>query len=283
MTRLDRLVCGISYGSAILSASIVVLVLGFLIQESYPALAGVPAHRFVTDPGWYPKSDQYSMLPMIVATLVTSLGALVVATPLGLATAVYLRFYARGKLARFFQAMVELLGGVPSVVFGLWGMATLTPLIARLGGSGQNLLTATLILALMILPTIALTSFAAIVAVPHSQLQAAAALGLRRPAIIWRIVLPWASPGILTGMVLGLCRALGETMAVVMLAGNVVKIPDSLLSPGRTLTANIALELGYTSRDHRSLLFVSGLLVLVVVTILVLLPNLWQRVRYAES
>jgi len=143
-------------------------------------------------------------------------------------------------------------------------------LLAPLGGSGQSLLAATLVLSLMIVPTIALTSHSALSSVPHELIAGGAALGLQRWAIVWRIALPAGKAGIKTGLLLATCRALGETMAVLMLAGNVPRMPDSVVSPIRTLTANIALEMGYATSEHRAILFVSGLVLLSVVSLFVL-------------
>ncbi len=207
---------------------------------------------------------------MIVATLVTSVGAVVIAAPLGIASAVFVNFYAPPQLATWHRRLIELLAGIPSVVFGLWGLVVLAPIVATFGGSGQNLFTATIVLGLMVLPTVALLSDAAIAAQPREWIQGAAALGMRRSAIVGWIVLPGARRGIGGGVMLALTRALGETMAVLMLAGNIVEMPSSLLSPGRTLNANIALELGYASAGHRSVLFVSGLILMLVVSVIVL-------------
>jgi phosphate transport system permease protein len=267
---------------AVVSAAVVLLVVGFLFRESAPALREVGVQRFFTDVSWHPLAGQFNLVPMIAATMLTSFGALLIAGPLGIASAIFSHFYAPKILSAWYRRLVELLAGVPSVVFGLWGLVVLVPLIAGLGGSGQNLLTATLVLGLMILPTVALTSHVALRAVPHELIAGGAALGLRRWAIIRRICLPAARRGVNTGLLLALSRALGETMAVLMLAGNVVELPDSLLSPGRTLTANIALEMGYASSAHRSVLFVSGLLLMMIVGILVVVAEVFGGRRHVE-
>lgn len=269
MSRSDLTLKVVSRTTAILSASIVLLILGFLVQESVPALRELGFGRFFTDASWHPLSGEFNFTPMIVATLVTSLGAIMISTPLGIASAVFLHFYAPPALVIWHRRLIELLAGIPSVVFGLWGLVVLAPLIARMGGSGQNLLTATVVLGLMVLPTVALLSDAAIASLPREWIQGAAALGMERWAIVVKVVLPGAHRGIGTGVMLALTRALGETMAVLMLAGNIVEMPESLLSPGRTLNANIALELGYASAFHRSVLFVSGLMLMLVVSVIV--------------
>ena len=260
---------------AIGSAAIVVLVVGFLLRESIPALRQIRPYRFVADPGWHPLSDEYNLAAMIVATLLTSLGAVAIATPLGLVSAVFSNFYAPPWLAAWNRRLVELLAGIPSVVFGLWGLVVLAPIMAGLGGSGQNLFTATIILALMILPTITILSDSAIAAVPREWTLGAAALGMDRWCTVTRVTLPAARNGIGSAMMLALTRALGETMAVLMVAGNTVELPKSIISPGRTLNANIALELGYASASHRSVLFVSGLVLMLVVSVLVVVSS-WR-------
>ena len=268
--RSDWILTVVTRSLAIVSAAIVLLILGFLIRESTPALRQLGLARFFTDASWHPLSGEFNLTPMIVATLVTSLGAIAIAAPLGVASAVFTHFYAPSKLAVWHRRLIELLAGIPSVVFGLWGLVVLAPIMANLGGSGQNLFTATIVLGLMVLPTVALLSDSAIASVPREWIQGAAALGMQRSAVVGHIVLPGAKRGIGSGIILALTRALGETMAVLMLAGNIVEMPTSLLSPGRTLNANIALELGYASTAHRSVLFVSGLMLMLVVGVIVI-------------
>ncbi|WP_339747042.1 phosphate ABC transporter permease subunit PstC [uncultured Rubinisphaera sp.] len=269
MSRNDLILKIISRVSALLSAAVVLLILGFLIREATPALREIGLHRFLTDPSWHPLSGNFNLKPMIVATLVTSLGAVLIAGPLGIASGLFVHFYAPPALATWHRRIVEILAGIPSVVFGLWGLVVLAPIIANLGGSGQNLLTATVVLGIMVLPTVAVLSDNAVAVVPREAIQGAAALGMSRWATVWNIVLPESRSGIVAGIILALTRAFGETMAVLMLAGNVVEMPTSLLSPGRTLNANIALELGYASTSHRSVLFVSGLILMLVVSVMV--------------
>ncbi|MDV6033258.1 MAG: phosphate ABC transporter permease subunit PstC [Phycisphaera sp. RhM] len=271
--RSDQALTIITRALAVISAAIVLLIVLFLLRESTPALRQLGWSRFFADASWHPLSGQFNLTPMIVATLVTSAGAIVIAAPLGIGSAVFVNFYAPRRLAAWHRRLIELLAGIPSVVFGLWGLVVLAPIIATFGGSGQNLLTATIVLGLMVLPTVALLSDTAIAALPREWIQGAAALGMGRSAIVSWIVLPGARRGIGSGIILALTRALGETMAVLMLAGNIVEMPSSLLSPGRTLNANIALELGYASAGHRSVLFVSGLMLMLVVSVIVLLVS----------
>lgn len=273
MSRGDWRLKIISRVAALLSAAVVLLILGFLVRDATPALREIGLGRFFTDSSWHPLSDNFNLKPMIVATLVTSLGAVIIAGPLGIGSGLFVHFYAPPALATWHRRIVELLAGIPSVVYGLWGLVVLAPITANLGGSGQNLLTATIVLGLMVLPTVAVLSDNAVAAVPREAIHGAAALGMSRWAIVWNIVLPESRSGIVAGVILALTRALGETMAVLMLAGNVVEMPTSILSPGRTLNANIALELGYASTSHRSVLFVSGLILMLVVSVIVIVVS----------
>jgi phosphate transport system permease protein len=264
--RTDRAVAAIARVTAAIAAGITVLIVAFLLLESLPALRSVGPLRFLTDPSWNPVYGAYDIVPMLLGTLVVTAGAVLLAAPLAVASAVFGRFYVRGLLSRAHRRVLETLAGIPSVVYGLWGLMVLVPAIARVGPPGQSVLAGVLVLALMILPTITLVSDAALGAVPETHLRGAAAAGLSRWAVVRSIALPTARSGILTGILLGTGRALGETMAVVMVTGNVVQVPNSLLAPVRTLTANIALEMAYATDAHRSALFVSGL-VLALLTI----------------
>ncbi|MEQ1440064.1 phosphate ABC transporter permease subunit PstC [Fontimonas sp. SYSU GA230001] len=254
------------------AAAIVLLIAAFVVVESWPALRHLGIGRFVTDPSWHPTAraaqGTFDLLPMVWGTLWATAGAVLLATPLGVLSALFVHHYAARLAARVYRRMIELLAGIPSVVYGFWGLVVLVPLIRALYPPGPSLLAGILILTLMILPTIALMADAAIAAVPAAQLRAAAALGLSRGRTVVGVVLPAARSGLLTGVVLGTGRAIGETMAVLMVCGNVVQTPDSLFDPVRTLAANIALEMAYALGDHRSALFVSGLVLLALIAAL---------------
>lgn len=258
---------------ALIAGAIVLLIATFLTLESLPALRTVGITRFFADESWHPadgaEAGSFNLTPMHIGTLAAALGAVALATPLGLASALFCRFYAPRRIGTLYRRMIELLAGIPSVVYGFWGLVVLAPLIARWQPPGQSLLTAILILTIMILPTIALLTESSLRAVPRAQLNGAAALGLSRWATIRGVALPGAKSGIFTAVLLATGRAIGETMAVLMVAGNVVQTPRSVFEPVRTLTANIALELGYALDHHRSALFVSGLMLLVIIVLLV--------------
>ena len=247
-----------------------------------PALEQVPPSRFLTDATWQPGGGEYGLLPMLLGTLAVSILALLLAAPLGIAAAAYEVLFAPRPLALLLRRLIELLAGIPSVVFGLWGLVVLVPLLARLEPPGTSLGAAALVLAVMILPTIALLAADSLAAVPTDLRRAATALGLGRWRILRTILLPVARGGIVTGLLLALARALGETMAVMMVAGNVVRVPTGLLEPVRTLTANIALEMAYAVDSHRAALFLSGLLVMILTLGLVLAAERLQT-REPES
>ncbi len=262
--RLGAILGLLAFAAALVAA----LILLFLIDESWPLLGRISPARFILDASWHPTQGLYDLSPMLSATLLASLGALLLAVPVGIGSALFGRYYAAAWLAAGYRRMIELLAGIPSVVYGFWGLTTLAPWIGRFEPPGVSLLTAILVLAIMILPTVALTTDAALAAVPQSRHRCAAALGLSRWTAISGVLLPSARKGIVSGILLAAARAVGETMAVLMVAGNVVQHPHGLFDPVRTLAANIALEMAYAGGDHRAALFASGLVLLCIVLIL---------------
>lgn len=266
--RLNALLMFLAGGTALLLALIVL----FLLNESWPFLAnwwrdGMWLDLFQNQ-GWYPMEGRFGMAPMILSSLAVTVGAVALALPVGLASAIFLQFYAVSPVTQCFRLLLNLLAGIPSVVFGLWGLTRLVPLIASWQPPGASLLAAILVLSLMILPTIALTSVSALASAPKELLAGSMALGLRRKTQILHVILPAARSGITSGVLLATARALGETMAVLMVAGNVVQNPTGLFEPVRVLTANIALEMAYAMGDHRASLFASGLLLTLLVWLL---------------
>lgn len=259
------------------TATILLLMLGFLCRESIPLLQEIGVSRFLTDPDWHPTNDRFNLVPMVLGTLLVSFGAVLLATPLGIASALFCRYWAPPFLATFYRRLIELLAGIPSVVYGFWGLVVLVPLINQIHPPGSSLLAGILVLALMILPTVALVSEASLKSVPMEYWQSAAALGLQRWGTIRGVILPAAKSGLVTGIILAGGRAIGETMAVLMVCGNVVQVPQSLFDPVRTLTANIALEMAYATGNHRSALFVTGLVLMVAIAILVFVAEWLDR------
>jgi len=250
------------------AALILLLVLIFLLREAWPVLSSGGWWRFFSDDGWYPLEGRFGLLPMVWATLAVALGSIALAAPFGLAGAVFERFYAPIALAKGYRMVLALLAGIPSVVYGLWGLTVLVPLIGRWQPPGAGLFTAIIILGFMILPTVALTAGSALRGVPSTLFHGATALGMSRKGVIVGVAIPAARSGIIGGLLLAVARALGETMAVLMVAGNVVQTPTGLFEPVRVLTANIALEMGYATDAHRAGLFASGLLLTLMVLVL---------------
>jgi phosphate transport system permease protein len=250
-----------------------VLISVFVLKEALPALQSIGVLRFFRDEAWYPLEGQFNLAPILLGTVLTALGGIAISTPLGLLSALFCQFYAPKMIASIYQRLLELLAGIPSVVYGFWGLVVLVPKINQLHPPGQSLLAGILILSLMILPTVALLSITSLGDVPVAYLQGAEALSLSRWTTLTRLVLPTARSGLITAIVLATGRALGETMAVLMVCGNVVQIPNSIFDPVRSLAANIALEMAYATTDHRSVLFVSGLVLLGLVGLLVMIAS----------
>jgi phosphate transport system permease protein len=252
------------------SALILVLILVFVLREAWPALHQLGPMRFLMDSGWHPAAPAdagYGLVPMLAGTVLSSCGAVLLAAPLGLGSALFATSFGPPWLRVLHRQLLQLMGAIPSVVVGFWGLVVLTPLIRQWHPPGQSLLAGILCLTVMILPTTALLSEQALRQVPPGSLQAAAALGLSRHATLEGVVLPIARDGLLSAVVLASGRALGETMAVLMVAGNVIQVPAAVFDPVRTLSANIALELGYAIDLHRSTLFVGGLVLMAVVAV----------------
>lgn len=256
---------------ASLTAMVGVLITVFVLREALPALQSIGVLRFFRDQAWYPLEGQFNLVPILLGTVLLALGGIAIATPLGLLSALFCQFYAPKLLASAYQRLLELLAGIPSVVYGFWGLVVLVPRINQIHPPGQSLLAGILILSLMILPTVALLSKTSLGEVSDDYLKGAEALSLSRWTTLTRIVLPTARSGLFTAVVLATGRALGETMAVLMVCGNVVQVPESVFDPVRSLAANIALEMAYATADHRSVLFVSGLVLLGLIGLLVMI------------
>ncbi len=266
----------------LIAGAIALLITAFLILESLPVLNQVGFSRFFTDSSWNPSANSYNLVPMLLGTLLAMTGSVLIATPVGIISAIFLQFYAPATVAGLYRRLIELLAGIPSVVYGFWGLVVLTPLIGKVHPPGPSLLAGIAILTVMILPTMALVADASLAKVPVSYIQGAAALGLSRWATIRRVVLPAAKSGLFTGLILETGRAIGETMAILMVCGNVVQTPKSLFDPIRTLTANIALEMAYATGNHRSALFVSGLVLMGLIALLVAVAEVVSQGKIYE-
>jgi phosphate transport system permease protein len=255
--------------AALVSGAVLVFILGFLVRETWPLLAEPGLAGSLLEVEWRPGDRVFGLGALIAGSLSVSALALLWAAPSGVVVAVWGRFYAPRVLGRVYRGVMEVLAGVPSVVYGFWGLVVLVPAINRWHPPGTSLLAGGVVLGLMVLPLVALSADAGLARVPDAYLRAAAALGLSRLGTLTRILLPQALPAIAAGAILQLGRALGETMAVVMVCGNVVQVPDGLFAPVRTLTANIALEMAYATGWQRRALFASGLALLIVTMALI--------------
>jgi phosphate ABC transporter permease protein PstC len=241
----------------------------FIFNEGLPIIIKTGVSNFILGAHWAPTKGHYGILAMILSSIYVTVGAMIFGVPLALACAIVLAEFAPPNLTRFLKPTIELLAGIPSVVYGFLGVVLLVPLIRNyLGGPGLSLLAAALILGIMILPTVISISIDAINAVPNIYREGSIALGATQWQTVYKLVLPAARSGIITAIILGMGRAIGETMAVIMVAGNALKIPTSILDPVRTLTANIALELGYASGEHREALFATGIVLFIIIMIL---------------
>jgi phosphate transport system permease protein len=258
---------------ATLGIALLASIVWCLLREAWGVLRDVGAARFASDDSWHPTEHQFGLAPMALASVISSVGAVAMAGPIGIGVAVYSHYYCGARLGNALRQLLALFAGIPSVVFGFWGLTTLVPLIAESHPPGASLLAGTLVLAMMILPTIALTAHAALQAVPAAYLAAGHALGLRRGTIVGRIALVGARRGILAGMLLALGRALGETMAMLMVSGNIPQVPSSVFEPVRSLAANIALEMAYATGIHRSALYACGIALIGVVTACTLISH----------
>jgi len=250
------------------------LIFIFILFEGLPLFLKIGLNKIILGFKWAPTKDSFGIFPMVVSSFLVTFGALVIGAPLGLSCAIYLSEYSGKKTKMFLKPALELLAGIPSVVYGFLGVIYIVPLVRNyLGGSGFSLLSTSIVLGVMILPTIISISFDAIVSVPKTYREGSFAMGATKWQTIYKVIIPSAKSGILASFILGMGRAIGETMAVIMIAGNALKIPTSILDPLRTLTGNIALELAYATGDHRLSLFSTGVVLLVIIMILNYIAN----------
>ena len=257
--------------SALASIFAVAMICFFLFANGLPAIFKIGPLKFLTGTIWKPGNDIYGIFPMILGSIYVTAGAILIGVPIGILTAIYLsRFCPRG-IYHVIKPAIDLLAGIPSVVYGFFGMVVIVPVVSQLfGGSGKSMLTASILLGIMILPTIIGVSEAALRAVPMSYYEGAVAMGARHERAIFTVMIPAAKSGVLAGIVLGIGRAIGETMAVIMVAGNQPRLTGSMLKGIRTMTANIVLEMGYATGLHREALIATG----VVLFVFILLINL---------
>lgn len=257
--------------TALISIAAVILICIFLFAGGIPAIREIGIFKFLLGTKWKPQNNLYGIFPMIIGSFYVTAGALLIGVPIGILTAVFMARFAPKKIYTPLKSAVNLMAGIPSVVYGFFGLVVLVPFIREnFGGRGMSVLTASILLGLMILPTIISVSETSIRAVPESYYEGGLALGASHERSVFFTVIPAAKSGIFAGVVLGIGRAVGETMAVMMVAGNQAVIPGSMLSGVRTLTTNIVLEMGYSTDLHREALIGTA----VVLFIFILLINL---------
>lgn len=272
--RREKVMEYVFLAAACMSILCVALICVFLFANGLPAMGEIGVFKFLSGKRWKPSADIYGIFPMILGSIYVTAGALTLGVPIALLTAIYLAFFCSKNLYRIVKPAVELLAGIPSVVYGFFGIVVLVPMVRALSepwdGSGKSMLTASILLAIMILPTIIGVVEPALRAVPKSYYEGALALGATHERSVYTAVVPAASSGILAGIVLGIGRAMGETMAVIMVAGNQPRMPKGILQGVRTLTGNIVIEMGYAAGLHREALIATG----VVLFVFILLINL---------
>jgi len=249
--------------------SILIIITFFIFKEGCPFLFKNGILNFILSPAWDPSTKEFGIFTMILGSLWVTVGALIFGVPLGISCAIYLAEFADKTIRGVLKPMIELLAGIPSVVYGFIGVMILAPIIRTyLGGPGFSILAAAIILGIMILPTVISISMDSIMALPRTYKEGSIALGATRWQTVKMVLLPAARSGILAGVILGMGRAIGETMAVIMITGNAIKIPFTPLDSVRTMTSNIALEMGYAIGDHRAALFATAVMLFVFIMIL---------------
>ncbi len=271
---------GVFFLSALTSIFFVVLICLFLFSNGIPAIAKIGIPEFLFGSEWAPTDEppSFGIFPMILGSLFISVGSIFIGGSIGLFSAIYLAKFCPEKAHRILRPAIDLLAGIPSVVYGFFGLMVIVPLIRQnFGGTGACILSASILLGIMILPTIVSVSEAALRAVPSHYYEGALALGDTCERSIFRVILPAAASGISAGFVLGFGRAIGETMAVILVAGNQARIPESLLDGVRTLTANIALEMGYAADLHREALIATGTVLFAFILIINILFSILKK------
>lgn len=254
---------------ALSALSVLALITVFIFIKGVPIIAKVGVFNFVFGTKWAPSQGAFGIFPMIIGSLSVTLGAIVLGVPIALCCSIFLAEFAPAALRNIFRPAIQLLAGIPSVVYGFWGVLFIVPFIRNyLGGPGLSILAGSIILAIMILPTIISISEVSLLALPRQYKEGALALGLTQWQTIHALLLPAAKSGIVSAIILGIGRAIGETMAVIMVLGNAVAIPESILDPVRTLTTNIGIEMGYASGDHQQALFATGIVLFIIIMIL---------------
>ncbi|TJX13461.1 phosphate ABC transporter permease subunit PstC [Tissierella creatinini] len=254
---------------ALSALSVLALITVFIFTKGIPLIAKVGVVNFIFGMKWSPSQGSYGIFPMIVGTISVTLGAAIIGIPIAICCSIFLAEFAPATLRNIFRPAIQLLAGIPSVVYGFWGVLFIVPMIRNyLGGPGLSILAGSIILAIMILPTIISITEVTILALPRHYKDGALALGLTHWQTIRHLLLPAAKSGIVAAIILGLGRAVGETMAVIMVVGNAVALPETILDPVRTMTTNIGIEMGYASGEHQQALFATGIVLFIIIMIM---------------
>ena len=255
--------------SACVSILCVAMICVFLFANGIPAIGKIGVLNFLTGEKWKPGNNLFGILPMILGSIYVTAGAVIIGVPIGILTTVFMSKFCPKPVYKVVKPAIDLLAGIPSVVYGFFGMVVIVPVVSQLfGGSGKSMLTASILLGIMILPTIIGVSESAINAVPSSYYEGSLALGASHERSVFFATLPAAKSGILAGVILGVGRAIGETMAVIMVAGNQARMPKGILQGVRTMTANIVLEMGYATDLHREALIATAVVLFVFILII---------------
>lgn len=264
--------------AACVSIGAVALICIFLFANGFSGISQIGLGKFITGVQWKPLNNIFGILPMIIGSIYVTAGAIIVGVPLGIICSVFMAKFCPEPLYRIMKPAINLMAGIPSIVYGFFGLVVLVPMIQNMhGGSGKGVFTASVLLGIMILPTIINVSESAIRAVPESYYEGALALGDTKEKSIFRTIVPAAKSGIMAGVILGVGRAIGETMAVIMVAGNQPVIPKTLFSGVRTMTANIVLEMGYATGLHRQALIATGVVLFVFILIINILFSILKK------
>ncbi len=275
----ERIMKIVFLAAACVSVLAVVLICVFLFVNGLPAMGEIGVFDFLFGKTWKPGNNLYGILPMILGSIYVTAGAIIIGVPIALLTAIFLAKFCPKKIYGFCKAGINLMAGVPSVVYGFFGLVVIVPLVKQIFGirSGMTMLTASILLAIMILPTIIGVTESALQSVPEGYYEGALALGATHTQSVYFTMVPAAKSGIIAGIVLGIGRAIGETMAVIMVAGNQTRMPKGLLEGVRTLTSNIVMEMGYAADLHREALIATGVVLFVFIMIINLIVSALKR------
>lgn len=269
--------------TACVSVVAVALICIFLFANGFPAMFEIGIGDFILGTKWKPGNDLYGIFPMILGSIYVTVGAIIVGVPVGILMAIFMSHFCPEKLHGILKPIVDLLAGIPSIVYGFFGLVVLVPFIRdHFAGNGNSILTASILLGIMILPTIIGVAESALRAVPESYYEGALALGATHERSVFTVVLPAAKSAVMAGVILGVGRAIGETMAVMMVAGNQARIPDSIFKGVRTMTSNIVIEMGYAAGLHREALIATGVVLFVFILIINLSFSLLKQRKEVE-